>query len=338
MVYKDFVYGDIDIKESVILDLIKTRPIQRLKKITQHGPSVYNKYYRRRILTRFEHSLGVYILLNKLNTSLEEQIAGLLHDVGHTVFSHAIDFLFPEENGEYDKKFHKILIENSDIPRVLKKYGINMERVLNESNFTVLERSLPDLCADRIDYFLKDPFLPSTFLKNLVLDDLVIHGGRIVFKTKKATAYFSKQYLKMNELFWARPLDELLYFIMVDIVKFSLEKKFIKHSDLFLNEDQFSRLIIKLNNPYINEKLKLIKNLKIDQVVISKKKIPNSYLVKSKIRVVDPCIKTGDGLVRLSSIDPAYKKKAKDFYQKHSAERWIGYVTRPSGAGTGIRR
>ena len=41
----------------------------------------------------FEHSLGVYLLLRRLGADRREQVAGLLHDISHTAFSHAVDFL-----------------------------------------------------------------------------------------------------------------------------------------------------------------------------------------------------------------------------------------------------
>ncbi len=325
MIYNDLVYGKINIKEPVISELINSGPVQRLKKITQHGPSVYNKHYKKKILTRFEHSLGVYILLNKLSTSKEEQIAGLLHDIGHTVFSHTIDFLFPEENGEYDKKYHRQLILKSEVPGILKKYKINLQNVLDDTNFSVLEKPLPDLCADRIDYFLRDPHLPESFDKKKVLSNLVIFENKIVFSDTSVALYFSDQYLRMHDLFWANPLDELLYFIMVDIFKFTLDKKIIKHKDLFLTEEEFLEKIKNFNNKEINKKLNLIENLNKNQVRISKSKIPNSYFIKSYIRVIDPLVLIDNKTERLSSINEKYKKHIADFYKEKSKARWIGY-------------
>lgn len=326
MTYNDPVYGRIDIEEPVILELINSAPVQRLKKITQHGPSVYNRHYKKRVVSRFEHSLGVYALLCKFGVSIEEKIAGLLHDIGHTVFSHTVDFLFPEEGGEYDKKFHKKLILWSEIPEILKKHKIDLKKILDEGNFPVLERPLPDLCADRIDYFLRDPHLPEDFDKEGILDGLVICKEIIVFKDTAAALYFSRQYMEMNDLFWANHLDELLYFLMVDIMKIALKEKLIAHSDLFLTEDEFLRKIQAGNNKYIDDHIELIKNLSKEQVVVSETKIPSGYLVKSKIRIVDPQIFSGDKLNKLSEIDPEYKKLSEDFYRERSQERWIGYA------------
>ncbi len=325
MIYNDSVYGKINIKEPVILELIESKPVVRLKKITQHGPSVYNKHYNKRIVTRFEHSLGVCVLLNKLGASLEEQIAGLLHDVGHAVFSHAIDFLYPEHCGEFDKKYHRELILNSEIPTILKKYKINLEKVLNENNFPILEKNLPNLCADRVDYFLRDPFLTNSFKKDFIIESLSIYNKELIFTKSKAAFYFSKQYLKMNHIFWARSLDEVLYFLMVDIFKIALGKNLISKKDFFLDEETFMKKIQDFKDKDIEEKLFLIKNLKVSDIKVSEKKIKNGYFIKSKYRIIDPAVQVGNNIKRLSEIDSGYQKIKDNFTKNLLRERWIGY-------------
>ena len=97
MIYKDKVYGDVVFKERILVDLINTDLMKRLKRVNQGGPFVLlrpDHEWRKFKTTRFDHSVGVCVLLKKFNSSLKEQIAGLLHDVSHTVFSHSLDFLF----------------------------------------------------------------------------------------------------------------------------------------------------------------------------------------------------------------------------------------------------
>ncbi|OIP22227.1 hypothetical protein COS74_00745 [bacterium CG06_land_8_20_14_3_00_33_50] len=325
MIYRDYVYGKVNISDPIIIEIINSNPVQRLKNISQHGPSVYNKYYTKRIITRFEHSVGVYLLLKRFSVSVEEQVAGLLHDVGHTVFSHAIDFLFPEENSEYDKKYHRELINKSDIPLILKKYHIDLKKVLNDNNFPIMEKPLPDLCADRIDYFLRDPYLAKNFNTKDLLNNLIVLNRNIVFKNRKIALSFADNYMKINELFWANPFEELLYFIMVDVIKIAFEKKIIQHEDLFLNEKKFLEKLKKSNNKDIFKKLKLLKNMKREKLIVSGNEIANSYLVKSKIRIVDPLVLDGKKLKRLSFLETNYKKSSDDFYNKQSKERWVGY-------------
>jgi len=187
MIYEDTVYGSFTIEEKVLIDLMRTKAMERLKGVNQGGPLVLLKTdhilasYR---TTRFDHSVGVCLLLKKFNASLEEQIAGLLHDISHMVFSHATDFIF--ERGaqqDYHEKFYEKMILNSDIPFVLKKHNIDVNTILNIENFTLLEKELPDLCADRIDYFLRDMRIYDSVIKEKhdeILNALTVVNGEII--------------------------------------------------------------------------------------------------------------------------------------------------------------
>ena len=62
------------------------------------------------------------LLIKKMGGSIEEQIAGLLHDVSHTAFSHVVDFVLdhPEEN--YHELIFNEVVRSSPIPQILEKY------------------------------------------------------------------------------------------------------------------------------------------------------------------------------------------------------------------------
>ena len=92
MVIQDRIYGNTNIDEPILTDLISSAAIQRLKGISQYG--IPQKYYSFPGFSRFEHSLGTMLLLKKLGAGTLEQIAGLLHDVNHTAFSHLTDWVW----------------------------------------------------------------------------------------------------------------------------------------------------------------------------------------------------------------------------------------------------
>src|SRR3990167_3900982 len=98
MLIKDRVYGNFQINEPVILELLKSKLVLRLKGISQFG--VPDKYHYIKGFSRYEHSVGVMILLRILGASLEEQVAGLLHDVSHTAFSHIVDWVIGQGKTE----------------------------------------------------------------------------------------------------------------------------------------------------------------------------------------------------------------------------------------------
>lgn len=104
MKYTDLVYGEAEITEPAILELVNCPALQRLKGIDQAGyrplwvkPDTAVSEYE---ASRLAHSLGVYLLLRQYQAPLEEQIAGLIHDVSHSAFSHCIEYVLESGSGK----------------------------------------------------------------------------------------------------------------------------------------------------------------------------------------------------------------------------------------------
>lgn len=116
MLYEDRVYGRVEIREPLVLELIESPCFQRLKGIDQVGyPPLYynprNLPLKKLAHSRFEHSLGVFILLKKFKASFLEQIAGLIHDLSHGVFSHCLDYVL-NGGSEKDQNLQDKIFEN----------------------------------------------------------------------------------------------------------------------------------------------------------------------------------------------------------------------------------
>ncbi|MBM7602580.1 HD superfamily phosphohydrolase [Metabacillus crassostreae] len=73
MIISDEIYGIFEV-DSVLEELILSDPIQRLKGIHQGGASyLVNEKWN---VTRFDHSIGVMLLIRKLGGTVEEQLQG----------------------------------------------------------------------------------------------------------------------------------------------------------------------------------------------------------------------------------------------------------------------
>ena len=188
----DRVYGKEEIKEQVLIDLISCKSVQRLRGLAQYG--LPDRYYHKKNFSRYEHSIGVMIFLRQLGAYLNEQIAGLLHDVSHTSFSHIGDWIFgttKEEN--FQDLNHEKFLSDSDIPRILLLYNINPSYISKIDNFKLLERKRPELCADRIDFSLREIFYRfDKYYHESVLDDLVVFEGNFgaAFGNTDITEFF----------------------------------------------------------------------------------------------------------------------------------------------------
>lgn len=311
MKYTDRVYGEFEITEPVILELINCPSLQRLKKIDQAGyrplwvkPDVDTGEYDH---SRFAHSLGVYLLLRKHNTSLEEQIAGLIHDVSHSAFSHCIDYILEvgseKEHNHQDNLFDDY-IRKTEIPKIIKKFGFDLEYVLNDKNFPLKEKNLPDLCADRIDYSLKTAVIFGELNeqdKNYLLENLTTKNNNWVFKNFESAKRYAELFLKLNMTHYAGFSSAIMFRVVGDCLRYALQKGYILENDLYTTD----KIVIEKVKMFLDkdEKLKLFWERMNNKVKVSNN--PNNYDVKvfCKSRIVNSLFINNGVLKRVSEVE-----------------------------------
>ncbi|MEK4706049.1 HD domain-containing protein [Bacillus sp. FSL R10-2780] len=321
MIISDVIYGEFKV-DKVLEELILSKHVQRLKGVHQAGASyLMNEKWN---VTRFDHSVGAMLLIKKLGGSVEEQIAGLLHDVSHTAFSHVIDYVFDNENESYHEEIFSSVVKNSEIPAILSKHGYNYEDILlDDSKWTLLERSAPELCADRVDYTLRDMYtygyISLEEAQNF-LDDLIEVNGRMVLQNIEIAEWFTKAYYKEVIDFFMKPINIYGNDMLAKTLKLALHKKVI-HADDFLLEDH--ELI---------SKLQLCKDQEVDALLrkvhpsIEVKEDRNEYDLhqKNKVRLIDPPLLREGKIVQSSVVsekirqmsDIAYEKAVRGMYVK----------------------
>ncbi|PGN59516.1 hypothetical protein CN966_08115 [Bacillus cereus] len=325
MIISDVIYGEFKI-DKVLEDLILSKPVQRLKGVHQAGASyLMNEKWN---VTRFDHSVGAMLLIKKLGGSVEEQIAGLLHDVSHTAFSHVIDYVFDNENESYHEEIFSSVVKNSEIPAILSKHGYNYEDILlDDSKWTLLERSAPELCADRVDYTLRDMFTYGYISLEEVhsfLEDVIEVDGKMVIQNIEIAEWFTETYYKEVIDFFMKPMNIYGNDMLAKTLKLALHKKVI-HADDFLLEDY--ELITKLQ---------LCKDQEVDALLrkvhpsIEVKEDRNKYDLhqKNKVRLIDPPLLREGKIVQASVVsekirqmsDIAYEKAIRGMYVKVISE------------------
>lgn len=101
--------------------------LQRLKYVDQAGPITYFGYMP--YFNRYEHSIGVLALLQKANAPLNEQVAGLLHDISHTIFSHIADHLLYKSNLEksYQDTVHLKFLKTMHVQKKQNLTGYSLK-------------------------------------------------------------------------------------------------------------------------------------------------------------------------------------------------------------------
>jgi HD superfamily phosphohydrolase len=167
----DEVHGYIDLSD-VELQIIETPYFQRLRFVKQLAVAWY--VYPGATHTRFSHSLGVAHLMGLIAENLANQgyihsyedvqilrLAALLHDIGHTPFSHAIEPVYRNTIGIGHEEISRLIILNSNIRDVLNYFGYDPKTITaiiegrhREPLYNQLLSS--DLDVDRMDYLIRD--------------------------------------------------------------------------------------------------------------------------------------------------------------------------------------
>lgn len=191
--------------------LIQSRPVQRLKGIKQLG--LVDMVYPGANHTRFEHSIGTMHMAGLIASHLgfepsdvrKVRMAGLLHDLGHSALSHAVEgvlgrnpdiqpLVAGRQISRHEEFTHDIIAHHpfGDEAFSLAKKGFGDADALFQEVADIALGGLPplgqivsgDLDADRIDFLLRDSHHSGVSLglvdADQIIQALTIHKGRIV--------------------------------------------------------------------------------------------------------------------------------------------------------------
>lgn len=181
--------------------------------------------------------------------SQEEQIARLLHDMSHTVFSHCIDYALAsgsETQHSFQDDAFLEFIYKSDIPNILRNHELDAEYIFDSTHFPLQERELPDLCADRIDYILRTgiharEITPSD--AKSFLSTLKIHGKDWIFEDAMAAYHFVAYFSKINTIYYSGFRSAIMFRTVGDVIRHLLDKEFITMDMLFTTDRQLLDVI-----------------------------------------------------------------------------------------------
>jgi uncharacterized protein len=317
-------YETIEIEEPILLELIHSQAMQRLKEINQYGVAFYTTH--REKYTRFAHSLGVFAILRKHGASLEEQIAGLLHDISHTVFSHVGDWIFGKEYQEedYQSMIYKMFLSHSGIEEILIKYGYTIEQLYpRNKKFKMLEQPLPNLCADRIDYNLQGAYLRHFLTKEEAIElyhDLQFSEERWIGTRVDLLKKLSNFSLFMTQDCWGSAANYALSRWLADAMIRGLAIGTLSWKELHFGFD--NHVWNKLSNaqdPFISQHMHMIAHHQ-DYFKWTDPQDAD-MLVKFRCRAIDPWVFHQGQAVRLSWIDTEFAREL-EILRKKASEGW----------------
>jgi len=301
----DRIYGE-DRVETVITALVASQPMQRLKRVNQFG--LPDEFYHIKGFSRFEHSLGDMHLLKHLGASEEEQVAGLLHDVSHRAFSHVYDWVVGtagKEDSQDDN--HRQFIQGSQIKLILEAHGYSVDQITDYHNFGLLERDSPDLCADRVDYLLRE-IEPG--LAGEIFSGLKVTNGQIVCADRATASKLGRAFLARQTGHWGGYESVARYYHFSTALKRALEIGIIHKEDFLIDDDYIVAKLESSQDKFILDTLAFLRHNPLPVVT-------EGITVVKKFRFIDPPFIDHGKLVSLTDIDREYKQSLDQAFQEN---------------------
>lgn len=309
----DVLYGTVSITEPVLIELLQTPTLTRLKGVDMGGYET--PWVQRENVSRYTHSVGVFLLLRRFNAPLKEQIAGLLHDISHTAFSHSIDYALnkkSQERQDYQDNRYETILKNSEIPVILSKHGFKTEDFVDLEQYKLLETELPDLCADRLDYSLRQMLqymhLFKQFTKEKVqsyLDNL--HASDVWYFTDKELAYqYTLDFAVLSDNCYAGLPSAKMFATTGDCIAYAVNHDILTENVLqSTDEDILNRIKTAAKTDVTLNQLWQ----RMDGKAHFGTNPPFTHTIRCKSRKIDPLVEMSGSLKRVSEIYVDWKER-----------------------------
>lgn len=227
-----------------------TPPMERLKNVGMNCGCEYTKFplfAGLRPYSRFDHSVGVALIVWHFTQSREQALAGLFHDVTTPVFAHVVDFL----NGDHLRQesteagVAACLAASPEVMRLLERYGLTLEQVSDYHRYPIADNDSPSLSADRLEYTMGNLFNYGFAGLDQIrgfYEDLVVgtnEGGEpeLVFQTPEQAVGFTQGAFKTSKIYVADE-DRFAMQALADLLRGALERRVISRDDLWTTEPE----------------------------------------------------------------------------------------------------
>ena len=305
------LYGTVTITEPVLIDLFQAPSIKRLEHINQYGITPFIKTLPP--YSRFTHSVGVMILLRLYGAPLAEQIAGLLHDVSHTVFSHVGDFLYTAtHNDSYQDTIHEWFIEQTELKDILARHNYSIGDIIHKSGmFPLLEQEIPEICADRLEYVLYGGQLTNIISQEdiiYLLKHLKTKNNQWYFDDLHAARLFGECALSLTKNEFASASGLLTYKWAAQALHRACEINLIDKHEIHFSIDQLIwQKLCSCEDVHIKQHMHNLKNF---ASIISLSTIHDYDIhMIGKFRGINPLVLHNNELKRLTEWDTEFKQE-----------------------------
>ena len=231
-------------------DYLALPPLARLRDVGMNCGCEYTSFSRFRGLapySRYDHSLGVALIVWHFTGDRAQALAGLLHDIATPVFAHVVDFM----RGDYLRQeatedgTEAIIANSAELQALLGRDGLTTADVCDYHRYPIADNDSPRLSADRLEYTLGNAvnygFCTLDEAARLYGDLRVGMGEdglpELAFAHPDRAAAFAEIALKCAEIYVS---DEDRYAMqrLAELLKGAVERGIIAEVDLHATEPE----------------------------------------------------------------------------------------------------
>ena len=296
-------------------EYIETPRMQIQKRISCSCGMYYSKMYDVKFwYSSLDHSIAVALIIWNFTHDKKETLAGLFHDISTPAFKHCIDFMNNDhEKQESTEELTKNMIINSnEIMNLLKKDNISIEEVYDYQIYPIADNKAPMLSADRLEYTLSNglghvkPIWNLDDIKEIYSNIDIVNNeegnNEMCFNDLAVAEKFTEGMSELSIIY----MDDKRRFgmqFLADIMKKMFDIGIISIKDLYeLSEEEIINKIKKCDKYNISNCFNIWQNGM--DIKTSNKEIQDKYnvFIKSKKRIINPLVKTSNGIDRIKNI------------------------------------
>lgn len=314
--------------------------MQRLSGIGLLCGTDWTSLYKNRFFySRLDHSVGVALIIWNFTKDKTQTIAGLLHDVSTTVFSHVSDFRKGDAltQTSTEEPTTKMILSDSALCKLLESDGIEPKDVVDYHIYPIADNEIPSLSADRLEYMYPSGLaLDGSWTFEEIAktyNDLIIlkneeNKEELGFKTIEMAELYCKKFCMIGHILQLNE-NKLSLQLLSQIMSKAVELDVLQEEDFMTLSE--SKIIEKIES-FISKKTLSMEEQKfatmyntfrkMTKVEHTSQKLPeDEYFcvsLKVKQRYINPLVKVGANsqqAKRLSEVSDFANKLIKDFLE-----------------------
>lgn len=228
----------------------QTPPMQRLREVGMNCGCEYTAFPRFDRCTkysRYDHSVGVGLIVWHFTASPAQALAGLFHDIATPAFAHVVDFLHGDHlKQESTEDGTAELIDGSpEIRDVLRALGLTTRDVCDYHRYPIADNEAPRLSADRLEYTLgnlvqfgfSDIQAVKAMYDDLVVGENEAREPELTFRSGKTALQFARGALRCSEVYVSDE-DRYAMQMLSELLGGAIRKGILSERDLYTTEPE----------------------------------------------------------------------------------------------------